>query len=590
MRFKKPIVALSAAGLLALAACGGSSSDEGSSGDSGSGVDKENLGNTGSGTDAKREGPVEIKGAQKGGIVTVMTNTGLTTPIDPSDLYYTDTNAIMTALVTRSLTQYAYDEATKSMVLVPDIATDLGTPNSDFTSWKFTIRDGVKWENGDPVTAEDVAFGINRSLDAKTFPNGPGLYYSNPYFKGGDKYKGPYTDDGKMCSCVTVDGNTVTVEMSKPFPDFPFYASFPAIGPIPQGKASDPATYRQHPLATGPYKIKSYTPAKSLVLERNDQWDPATDPARTAYPDGYDFKAGQDSNKIDQILLSDSGDGQTTMTYDDFQAKDYRKFQDTDRMVQGGSPCTYFYAVDNRKTTKEIREALVWALPYKDLILAAGLIPDVNAIPADQLMPPGVPGRKDYNAIPGHGEFETDPVKAKQILADAGKSGFEIKWLYATDDPVSTQGKDVLAKGLTKAGFTATPVPSTLAKLVEDRDDPNSDINVRSYGWCSDWPSGATWIPPIFQSTDIKTVGFGTNEAAFNEPSIDQKINDVYKMPADQQPDAWQAIEEEVMNKYLPVIPRYYTGVAQAHGSKINGHFIDNTLGMPTFRNIWVSQ
>ena len=38
-----------------------------------------------------------IDGAKKGGTVTVLTSTGLTTPIDPSDLYYTDTNAIMTA-------------------------------------------------------------------------------------------------------------------------------------------------------------------------------------------------------------------------------------------------------------------------------------------------------------------------------------------------------------------------------------------------------------------------------------------------------------------------------------------------------------
>ena len=69
----------------------------------------------------------------------------------------------------------------------------------------------------------------------------------------------------------------------------PYWGAFPAIGPIPQGKASDPAKYAA-PVATGPYMIEEYTPEKSLILERNDQWDPATDPARTQYPDGYDFK------------------------------------------------------------------------------------------------------------------------------------------------------------------------------------------------------------------------------------------------------------------------------------------------------------
>jgi len=595
MRFKKPIVALSAAGLLALAACGGSS-DDSSSGDTGNTIDKENLGNTGSGMDAEAKGPVTIDGAQKGGTVTVLTSLGLTTPIDPSDLYYTDTNSIMTSLVTRQLTQYKYDEASGQMILVPDIATDLGTPNDDYTEWKFTVRDGVKWETGDPVTAEDVAWGMCRSLDAKTFPNGPGLYYSNPYFLGGDTYKGPYTakdPDCKQQKAISVDGNTITVKMSKPFPDFPYYASMPAMGPIPQGDASDPAEYARHPLSTGPYKIKTYSVAKSLILERNDQWDPATDPARTAYPDGYEFKAGQSPDQMDEILLADSGNGQTTLGYDDIQAKDYREFQNShaDRLVLGGQPCTYFYALDMRTIKdKAVREALAYAIPYEDQVISSGLIPDVNAVPASGLMPPGVPGRKEYNPIPDHKPFSTDPEKAKQLLADSGNEGYEIKFLFRTDLDTDVAGKDVLVKGLEKAGFTATPIPTTVANYSADRDNPDGPQNIRSYGWCSDWPSGATWIPPIFQSTDIAEVGLGTNEAAFNEPAIDQKINDVYAMDAADQPAAWQSLEEEIMTKYLPVIPRFYGGTVQAHGSKVHGDNIDNTLGMPTFRDIWLEQ
>ena len=77
-----------------------------------------------------------------------------------------ETNSILSGLVTRSLTQYVYDPEQDSMVLVPDIATDLGTPNADFTEWTFTIRDGVRFEDGTEVTAEDVAYGIKRSTGA----------------------------------------------------------------------------------------------------------------------------------------------------------------------------------------------------------------------------------------------------------------------------------------------------------------------------------------------------------------------------------------------------------------------------------------
>src|SRR6188472_2386354 len=101
MRLKIPLVALSSVGLLALAACGGTGSSSGPSS-----TPSFNGGDTGNGQNASAKGPVTIAGAQKGGIVTVLTQAGLTTTIDPSEIYYTDTSSIMSGLVTRSLTQY----------------------------------------------------------------------------------------------------------------------------------------------------------------------------------------------------------------------------------------------------------------------------------------------------------------------------------------------------------------------------------------------------------------------------------------------------------------------------------------------------
>ena len=74
-----------------------------------------------------QSGPVTISGAQKGGIVTVLTHDGLSTTLDPSEIYYTDTSSIFSGLIGRSLTQYKYDPTSKQMILVPDLATDLGS-------------------------------------------------------------------------------------------------------------------------------------------------------------------------------------------------------------------------------------------------------------------------------------------------------------------------------------------------------------------------------------------------------------------------------------------------------------------------------
>ena len=381
--------------------------------------------------------------------------------------------------------------------------------------------------------------------------------------------------------------------MDKPFPDMPYWGAFPENGPVPLGKASDPATYKKHPLSTGPYKIQKYSIAKELVLVRNTNWDPKTDPARTQYPDEWDFKSQVQQEKTDQILLADSGDGQTTMTYEDLLAPDYQKMKQTapDRLVTGGQPCTFYYAPDGRKITDiKVRQALAWAFPYKNAILAAGLIPGVTAIPATNLFPPGLPGRKPYNDL-NHGDFQTDPAKAKALLQQANAMGYEIKFLFRTDNPSNVKVKDALVKALTEAGFKATPVPTTEADYVTHRDNTSEPINLRSSGWCSDWPSGATWIPPLLQSTNVdKTKSFGANYAAFSNKGVDNQINAIQKLPLDQQAAAWNALDKNIEQKYFPLIMFYYGGIAEAHGSRIQGFEDDNTLGMPTFKDMWVSQ
>jgi len=433
-------------------------------------------------------------------------------------------------------------------------------------------------------------------MDQKTFNQGPGLYYSNPYFLGGDTYKGPYTGNdptGKDQKAVSVSGNTITIKMAQPFPDFPYYGTFPTMGPVPLGKASDPSTYALHPLSTGPYMIKQYTAGKSLVLVKNPNWDPNTDPGRTQYPDGYDFKAGVQAAQIDEIMLHDSGPGQTSMSYAELLAKDYRQMQQTaaDRLVVGPSPCTYFIAPDNRKITDlKVREALMWAYPYKDVMLASGTIPNVQAFPATSLFTPGVAGRQNYNLF-GHTGFETDTKKAHDLLQKSGNLGYEIKWPWRTDNDINTKTTALVGKSLTEAGFKFTKVATTEANFsAEIYDNPNSPVNVRSgTGWCQDWPSGATWIPPVFGTVDIKKIGnFGTNYEAFSEPYVDNQIKAIQSMPLSQQADAWGALDKKIMTTWLPIIPQYYSGTAQAHGSKIHGDNIDSNLGEPTYKDIWV--
>jgi peptide/nickel transport system substrate-binding protein len=596
MRFKKPIVAVSTAALLSLAACGGSGTGEDTN--AGPGPAEEDVTKAGEGGAAGQgknpelsEGPApEVEGAQTGGTMKVISFAGLNT-MDPSEAYYTNTISILTSLVTRTLTQYAYDEKTNDMVLIPDLATDLGTPNEDYTEWTFTIRDGVRYENGQEVTCDDLAFGLKRSMDRATFPEGAD--YSNVYFLDGDTYKGPYKS-GNQYDGVTCKGSDLTIKMSKPFPDMDYYGAFPTMGPIPEGKVSDPAKYRLHPWATGPYMFDEYTPEKSLTLVKNPEWDPATDPGRHQYVDEYQMEFDVPTAKIDQIMLQDQGDAQTTVSPDNVDAADYLPFKQEapDRLIVGSDPCTFMWFPDYRKIKEiEVRQALAYAYPYEDTYAALGLIPGVTRTYGTNILPPGIPEREEYNPLPDHEPGSTDPAKSKQLLADAGyKPGeYKISFAYLTDDPSSVDSKDQIVAGLKAGGFDPKPVATTIAESSTLRADPDAPLNVRSGGWCSDWPSGGSWFPPVFGSPNLEE-GLGANYAVFSEPEVDKEIERIQSLPIEEQPAAWNAMDKMIMEKYFPVFVTGYGGVAMMRGSKVNNMQVDTTTGMPHWKDMWLSQ
>jgi peptide/nickel transport system substrate-binding protein len=134
-------------------------------------------------------------------------------------------------------------------------------------------------------------------------------------------------------------------------------------------------------------------------------------------------------------------------------------------------------------------------------------------------------------------------------------------------------------------------VPSTIADYTTDRADTTSDINVRSASWCSDWPSGSTWLPTVYANTDVdKTGSLGANYSVFSSKAVAKKINDIQLMPLDQQPKAWNDLDHQVMKQYFPLFPTYYGGVVMARGSRIQGMNDDSALGMPTWNTMWVGQ
>ncbi|MGW5190144.1 ABC transporter substrate-binding protein [Kribbella sp. NPDC004138] len=582
----KRITAVTATVMLAAVACGSPSSN--------SGKDGANAGDAGTAqekaTDATAKGPApELEGAKKGGTVSVLSDVSPDT-MDPTNIYFTDTNQIG-KLMYRALTQYRLDGDSHKPVLVPDLAEDLGTKSADGLTWTFKLKKGIKYQDGTPVKAVDYAYAIKRSFAHDLYDAGP--VYQDQYFKDGKTYKGPYGPNGANYSGVeTPDDNTLVIHLAEKFDDLPYYAAFPMFTPIPQAKDTK-KSYDLKPMTTGPYQVDSYTPGSELKLKKNPNWDPNTDPVRYQYPDAFDFKFGQDTLKVQRQVLASNGPDANALNYSDLDSSLVPEVKDQSQLVTGPQPCTTVWGLDTRKIPMEVRQLIAKAYPFDTYRKVAGLTPK-SAIPASTIMPPAVPGYTKYElpGLVGTGKGAEDPAVASEVkakLKELGKENFELSWYYANDDKIATQVTQLRTQVYTSAGFKVKAIGVAKAKLRTFRNDPAAPVNIGQgpSGWCSDWPSGASWFPVLFRSDAVE---LSNSIGMLQDKALDAELNRVNALTADEQLKEWPKVDKMIMEKYLPLIPLYYSASNYPVGKNL-GHVInDPTQGLPEFTSIFLKQ
>src|SRR3954468_19703256 len=198
----------------------------------------------------------------------------------------------------------------KTGQLVPDLATDLGTTPDGGTTWTFTLKDGVTFEGGRPITSKDVKYGIERSFASDVVVGGP-TYVVDLLDDPGNPYAGPYQDEAPdklgLGAIETPDDRTIVFHLRTPQRDFPFVMALPSSSPVPI-EAERGADYGAAPVSSGPYTIASVDPQVGIRLERNKDWNPATDDVRTALPDAVVVRTGLTGIERDQAVLAGSAD------------------------------------------------------------------------------------------------------------------------------------------------------------------------------------------------------------------------------------------------------------------------------------------
>ncbi|SFZ80595.1 peptide/nickel transport system substrate-binding protein [Devosia enhydra] len=279
----------------------------------------------------------------------------------------------------------------------PALATEWSNPEP--TTWRFKLREGVTFHNGEPFNAAAVKFSFDRALD--------------PAFQA------PYRSRiAAIQSVEIVDDMTVDFKTAAPFPTmlFSLYeASFAALI-VPPGyiEANGPEALVNAPVGTGPYKFVEWLKDERVVLEANpDYWGGAPEIERVTFRPIKEVRtriAELTSGGVDLIV--------------DVPPEDVASLDQGDtKIVTKGSDFIYFYAFDTLKESplqnKLVRQAINYAVDVAAIqeALLGGLGTRVAlTLPTDAFA---------YDA--SWEPYPYDPAKAKELLAEAGyPDGFTI--------------------------------------------------------------------------------------------------------------------------------------------------------------------
>ncbi|MFF4670573.1 ABC transporter substrate-binding protein [Streptomyces sp. NPDC001279] len=533
--------------------------------------------------DSKADGSGAPGKPHKGGTLTVL-NSRPQSDFDPARLY-TSGGGNVPSLVFRTLTTRNREDGAAGAKVVPDLATDLGTPSKNATVWTYTLKDGLKFEDGTPITSADIKYGIERSFAAELSGGAP---YLRDWLIGGADYQGPYKDKKGLDSIETPDAKTIVFHLNKPEGEFPFLATQTQTTPVP--KAEDTGTkYEEHPISSGPYKVvRNEGDGERLVLERNPHWSADTDEERKAYPDRIDVRSGLDSAVINQRLSASRGADAAAVTTDTNLgpaelAKVTGDKKLADRVGTGHFGYTNYIAFNPKVKpfdNPKVRQAIAYAVDRSSVVNAAG--GSSLAEPATTFLPEQAAfGHTPYDHFPAG--KSGDPAKARELLKEAGHpKGLTVTLTHSNDKDFATSPEIATAiqEALKKAGITVR------LQGLEDNAYSDTIHNVKSEpgfflaGWGADWPSGGPFFAPIFDGRQIVEDGYNFNSGLLDDPGVNKEIDEINKLTdLEAAAKRWGALDRKVGEQALTV-PLFHPVYKRLYGEAVKNVVISDWTGV----------
>jgi peptide/nickel transport system substrate-binding protein len=492
---------------------------------------------------------------------------------------------------TYARTLYGYDLSgppDQTTVPVPDIASGPPQLSADQRTYTFTLRPGVRYAPpvNREVTAQDFITAIERFYDEES-PS-YGQFYAD-LISGAGKAS-------RISGLAAPDARTLRITLDRPAADFLSILALPMFAPVPGEYAASYAVgdnYAGHVVGTGPYTPDTYDPGKSVVLVRNPNWDPATDPLRKAWVDRIQVTLGVGIRSIQQAIEREEADVSLTSHVPQAQIDALRADPERSRRLSVNPTGSLLFLVLGTHRAAgaiadvRVRQAVNYAIDkvaYRDAVAerfaATGEL-------ASTLMAPGSLGYRPYDLYPTPGG-RGDPTKARALLAEAGyPNGLTLG--FATLSGRLAAGRRPIEASLARAGIRL--------KVTTNREwDPHFEAlgnhakrlehQLAQSGWLLDY-LGDNARGSIVQQYDSR-VSPDDNFSEYHNPAVNRLIDRALaELDRGRRAAMWAEIDQRIMRD-APLVPLVWERFSFQWASRVHGWTYDPWKIGPDLTAVWL--
>jgi peptide/nickel transport system substrate-binding protein len=483
----------------------------------------------------------------------------------------------------------------QATVPVPDIASGYQL-SADRRTYTFTLRPGVRYAPpvNREVTARDFITAIER-LYNKAFSS-PGQVYAD-LIAGARRFGAGKAS--RISGLTASDAHTLQITLDQPAGDFLSILAQPFFAPVPGEYAAGYQVgdnYSGHVVGSGPYTVDVYIPRQWIVLVRNPNWDPATDPLRKAWVDRIQVRSDVSIASIQRAIEREEADLSLDGHVPQAQLAALRADPERSRRLSvNPTGILLFLVLGTHRgagaiADLRVRQAVNYAIDkvaYRDAI--AGSFAPTGEL-ASTILAPGSLGYRHYDLYPTPGG-RGDPAKARALLAEAGyPNGLTLTFAAWGSGSYVNTVKPIRAS-LARAGIRLKP------KTYRENDlfDKSLAIPAKRLEhqvgqgiWGPDYLGDNARQSIVTQYDGRLDPAVSGNFSEYNNPAVNRLIDRALAEPdRDRRAAMWAQIDRRIMRD-APLVPLLWVNSSFQWASRVHGWVYDPWTVRPDLTAVWL--